>query len=134
MELQVMPDQPQGTCPAKPEGRSGKKRSRKLYVVTAVVTALILTLSLYAGSYVRRSSRGRYEPAAIGLNGVKWYEWAPEGFVTDYRWDASMKRIYWPLWHLDRRIWHTPDMAEGGKYPVNEVDPKDIGKVYKAWK
>jgi len=113
---------------------SSTPRSRRFYWAWGISIALLIVLGFYVGSYVRRSSRGGYEPAVIGLNGVKWYDWAPEGFVTDYRWNASMKRIYWPLWYLDRRIWHTPDMADSGEYPVNEVAPKDIGKVYEAWK
>ena len=40
----MTPDQPQGTCPAKPEGRSGKKRSRGMCVVWASGVALLLAM------------------------------------------------------------------------------------------
>ena len=87
----------------------------------------------YAGSYVSRSMRGRYEPDVIGLGGVKWYAWAPEGFVKEYQWNESLVRFYYPLCWLDHRFWHTPGEAWSGDYPVNEVAPEEIGKVYEAW-
>jgi len=87
---------------------------------------------------VARSSRGRYEPAVIGLGGVKWYDWAPQGFVTDFRWNNDLVRFYYyPLWRLDRRFWHKPIHGPGVNYPinypVNEVAPEDIGQVFQAW-
>ena len=94
---------------------------------------LVLGIGLaYGGSYVSRSVRGRYEPGCIGLGGVKSYEWAPQGFVTDFRWNSDPARFYWPLYYLDRQFWHSPLSAgEKSSYPVNETD--DVAKVYKAW-
>jgi len=94
----------------------------------------VLTIGMaYTGSCVSRSLRGRYEPEVIGLGGVKPYAWAPEGFVNEYQWNMSLARFYYPLWQLDFRFWHTPAEAWNGDYPVNEVAPDEIGKVYKAW-
>ena len=98
-----------------------------------LVTMLLCLLLLYTGSYGLLSLGGRYEPAVIGLNGVKWYDWAPRGFVTDYNWNEGINRFYLPLWALDRRLWHSYEEADSGKYPINEVPPEDIGKVYRAW-
>lgn len=91
-------------------------------------------LLAYGGSYMVRSVRGRYDPGAIGLNGVKVYVWAPEGFVNEFRWNQRLLRIYYPLYTLDSRFWHTSDKARHGVYPINEVAQEDIGKVYRAWK
>jgi hypothetical protein len=94
--------------------------------------ALLGALLAYVGSYVTRSAHGRYEPMVIGLVGVKWYDWAPHGFVTDFQWDKDQIRFYYPLWRLDRRFWHPPHHAsDRARYPINE--PSDIGQVYRAW-
>jgi hypothetical protein len=106
-------------------------RAFKKFVVPAI---LALTLLAYVGSYLWLSSRGRYEPAAIGLNGVKWYHWAPSGFVKDFKWNHTLMRIYYPLFFLDTRCCHTSDDAYRGHYPINKVATEDIGKVYQAWK
>jgi hypothetical protein len=94
--------------------------------------ALLGILLAYVGNYVARSLQGRYEPAVIGLGGVKWYDWAPKGFVTDLQWDADLMRFYYPLWVLDDRLWHRPVSSSGRtSYPINE--PEHIGEVYRAW-
>ncbi len=105
--------------------------SLRLLFVAFILIAIGMA---YLGSYVSRSLQGRYEPAVIGLGGVEWYDWAPRGFVRDYEWDPSLVRIYYPLWQIDRRFWHRPEDAEDGNYPLNEVKPEDIWKVYQAWK
>jgi hypothetical protein len=99
-------------------------------VLLLTVAAL---LALYVGSYISFSLRGRYEPAGIGLAGVKAYAWAPAGFVKDFRWNHRLMRVYCPLYLLDCRLWHTQDKADDGLYPVNEVAPEDVWKVYDAW-
>jgi hypothetical protein len=101
----------------------------KVRTVMIIVALLVL---LYVGSYLAISTRGRFEPSAIRLTGVKGYQWAPQGFVTDLRWNRSLVFFYYPLYALDIHFWHTS--AAGGRYPVNEVPDKDIWKVYKAWK
>src|SRR5262245_22135556 len=98
------------------------------------VSAMALAVFAYVGSYLSRSAQGRYEPECIGLNGVKLYSWAPRGFVTDFRWNHSLMRAYYPLYFLDTRFWHTSDDAYAKKYPINEVAAEDVGKVYNAWK
>jgi hypothetical protein len=66
---------------------------------------------------------GRYEPAAWGLNGVKWYNWAPYGFVGDkYKWKKYMIIVFLPLWTIDRFYIHSIDDAYSGKYPINEIN------------
>jgi hypothetical protein len=87
---------------------------------------------LYLGSYALLSSRGRYEPTATGLNGVKWYAWAPSGFVENFRWSPNLMRVYLPLYVLDCRFWHASDQAEDGGYPINEVADEDVEKIYRA--
>jgi len=107
------------------------RRTLKKHVVVAT---LLSGLFFYVGSYLWRSTHGRYEPAAIGLNGVKWYHWAPSGFVADFRWNRTLMGVYHPLFFLDTRFWHTSDEACRKRYPINEVATEDIGKVYRAWK
>jgi hypothetical protein len=99
----------------------------------AIVLAVLLTL--YVGSYLMRSARGRYEPAAIGLSGIKWYEWAPQGFVrANFQYDFRYHRIYYPLWRLDRRLWHRPiETADETGYPVHEVSDSEVVILYRAW-
>jgi hypothetical protein len=73
--------------------------------------AISILFLAYAGSYLALSLRGRYEPAVIGLNGVKWYHWAPNGFVNEFRWHQGVMLVYYPLYILDIRVWHTSDKA-----------------------
>lgn len=76
-------------------------------------TSAVLTLlvAIYTGIYFVLSANGRYEPAAIGIDHVKWYGWAPLGFVQNGRWNATMMTAFLPLWFLDARLWH-PDVDE----------------------
>lgn len=96
-----------------------------------IAVRIACCMIIYALLYACLSVRGRYEPEAIGLNGVKWYAWAPLGFVKDYRWRTVPCVLFYPLNRLDNRYWHTD--CDMGNYPVNEVSRKDIWKVYKAW-
>jgi hypothetical protein len=67
----------------------------------------------------------------IGLNGVKYYAWAPKGFVSEYHWNSGMVALYYPLYLLDTALWHTSDKSYRSGYPVNT--PEDIMDVYRAW-
>ncbi len=104
-------------------------RHRRIVKLAGII--LLVSLVLYVGSYLHLSAAGRYEPQAIGLNGVKWYAWAPRGFVTNYRWNR-IGIAYLPLYVLDTKMWHPADKAHSGQYPINEVKQEDIWKVYKA--
>jgi hypothetical protein len=100
-------------------------------IVRLLGIVLLTLLPFYVGSYLVLSARGCYEPAGIGLNGVKWYAWAPSGFVVHYNW-RRWPIIYFPLWSLDMHVWHTDAKAKSGRYPVDEVRREDIWKVYEA--
>jgi hypothetical protein len=102
---------------------------------TTALAAIALALAfLYMWTYAVLSINGRYEPAAIGLRGVKWYAWAPCGFYDqDCGWNRSMMTFFVPLMFVDTRLWHTPDDALSGKYPITEVDPEDIWEYYEKW-
>ena len=76
---------------------------------------------------------GRYEPAVIGLNGVKWYAWAPKYFVSDFNWNQTPETIFLPLYYLDIKFWHTEHRSYMDIYPINEVPVEEIWKVYQAW-
>ena len=94
---------------------------------------LVWSLTLvYISTYLLLSANGRFEPGIIGLNGVKAYDWAPKGFVHDFKWNRKFCLFYEPLWVLDINLWHTNPRE--GHYPINEVAAKDIGKVYRAWR
>jgi hypothetical protein len=101
-----------------------------------VAVTLACAVAAYVGSYVARSARGRYEPMVIGLNGVKWYDWAPEGFVGEgWKWNETQIWWYYPLWRLDRRFWHKSldgSLVRKSDFPIDEIPPKEINKVYRA--
>lgn len=101
--------------------------------ITKIGFVLAVLLLCYIGSYVALSLSGRYEPSAIGLNGVKGYGWAPTGFVRNYKWNMWLQLFYLPLWAVDMRVWHSPGKAYTERYPIDYVAQKDIWKVYKAW-
>ena len=73
--------------------------------------ARVITLCfiLYLLSYVALSPFGAYAPAVWGLNGVKWYAWAPPGFYDPAtgEWIHTPLRIFYaPLSIADDRFWH----------------------------
>lgn len=90
-------------------------------------------LFLYIVFYLYLSLNGRYEPETVGLNGVKSYIWAPKYFVTDYKYNNGWFMVYFPLHQIDIRFWHTRDEMYSDKYPINEVETKDVGILYRAW-
>lgn len=112
--------------------RDAESSTPRAQIFKAGGIVLLVLVVLYVGSYLGLSAAGRYEPASIGLNGVKSYGWAPHGFVTNYQWNRTLEIVYLPLFCLDISIWHTAERAQSGRYPINEVDRKDIWKVYKA--
>jgi hypothetical protein len=74
----------------------------------AQVTSLLL--GIYVLSYIALSLFGAYAPAVWGLNGVKWYSWAPPGFYDPAtgNWIHTPLRIFYaPLSIADDRFWHT---------------------------
>jgi hypothetical protein len=110
-----------------------KPRTKKIVRLFGI--AVLMLLLLYVGSYAALSVGGRYEPAGIGLNGVKFYAWAPRGFVKDYVWNHPLQCVYFPLYVLDIDFWHpiVPRYEEEhSKYPINKVKSEDIGKVFRA--
>ncbi len=98
------------------------------------VAGVLYVWGAYTLLYIALSLNGRYEPSIIGLNGVKCYDWAPKGFVRDYKWSSAMMRTF-SLYHmLDNQLWHKyGSLEEIGHRPVNEVKVEDIWKVYHAW-
>ena len=87
---------------------------------------------MYAGSYVGLSAFSRYEPAYIGTNGMKWYEWLPAGFTHQCRPRIGLFYAYLPLYLTDRDLRHRDDYAGTGRYPTHV--PKSLGGVERAWK
>ena len=90
------------------------------------IAVFAILLATYTAVYVALSANGRYEPAAWGLDGVKWYAWAPAGFVRDYAWDVRMMIAFAPLYYLDQEFWHTERESESGRYPINRVPDLDV--------
>jgi hypothetical protein len=91
-----------------------------------------MLLTIYVSAYVVLSVSGRYEPAAIGLNGVKCYSWAPRGFHTNLTWRRKSLIFFAPLYCADRWLWHTDDASESGRYPITYVAREDVWKYYEA--
>ena len=87
------------------------------------IFTVIGAISLYPLSYVALSLNGIYYPAVIGLNGVKWYDWAPLGSYSrsTYEWRMPMLLFYFPLWYADKNYWHKSDLAYSGDYPRSKL-------------
>ena len=101
--------------------------------MTASLVVGLLVIAAYVLSYVRISARGRFEPTFIGLNGVKRYGWAPQGFVSEFKWSRPKLLFYYPLHFIDTRFFHSSDDAYSERFPINEVSKDEIGRVYQAW-
>lgn len=105
------------------EGMSHPKQEKRVlsrgYLYLGMVA---IALSLYVGSYVALSVRGRYEATVLGLGHVKHRRWMPMGFVTDGDFNRSMHIVFFPLYWLDISFWHTSAKAKSGHYPVNSDD------------
>jgi hypothetical protein len=81
---------------------------------------VLLLLLVYIGSYVYLSAYGRYEAAVWGLDRVKSYGWAPQGFVEEREWKAAPMICFRPLHWLDERFWHpTVGPTYTGNLPIN---------------
>lgn len=80
----------------------------------------------YVLTYLALSWRGAYEPAAIGIDAVKWYEWAPAGFIVR-EWPGSIRPrpllfvVFLPLHRLDCAYWHTAAKSHRDLYPVHDL-------------
>lgn len=85
-------------------------------------------LAVYLGTYVGLSLQGRYEAIFWGLGHVKARAWIPRGFETDGEWNVGMVYAFFPVYHLDRKYWHTDGEADSGRYPVNSDDYYMYGK------
>ena len=99
---------------------------------TKFAVVLGLLLAAYIAVYLVLSLGGRYEPGTFGLNGVKVYSWAPCGFYAELTWRHEPEIFFLPLYLIDTHLWHTPDAAYSGRYPITEVAPEDIWKYYEA--
>lgn len=95
--------------------------NRRILKKLLLASPLMLAAFLYVGNYMRLSMQGCYEPGTIGPSGVKWYVWAPKGFMTDFKWNKRLTRAYQPLLLLDSQLWHRSEDAYDGKYPIHEV-------------
>ena len=93
------------------------KKANKLATIVCLLLAFV-----YVGTYLLLSLGGRYEPAAWGVDNVKWYAWAPRGFVQDFRWNRGPMLAFLPLYYLDTHFWHNQEALDSGDYPINEVD------------
>jgi len=87
--------------------------------LSVMAIVLILALASYIGMYVRLSLHGRYEPACIGLGGVKWYDWAPQGFVTGWTWHPAPMLLFAPCYAWDLHCWHTQSQCLSGRFPMH---------------
>ena len=79
---------------------------------SVIISSLMLS---YLISYILLSLNGIYRPAVVGLNGIKWYYWAPYGYY-----DSNIKPrkfiaiFYSPLNYLDNRFVHNDEHALHG--------------------
>jgi hypothetical protein len=101
-------------------------------MTTSLIVSLLL-VTCYVACYVCLSTQGRFEPSLVGLNGVKRYEWAPDGFVNEFKWSRPKLIFYYPLHVIDMRYFHLSEDAYSGRFPINEVSEDEIGTVYQAW-
>jgi len=89
----------------------------------------VASLVAYIVVYIVLTTKGSYQPAVIGLNGIKSYEWAPLGFYTDNHqqnfngpkengnWNGIMLRSFFPLWYIDIHFSHK--VSFDGKSPAS---------------
>jgi heme O synthase-like polyprenyltransferase len=96
---------------------------KQMSATTARRIAIISAIAIYPLSYLALSLNGLFYPAVIGLNGVKWYSWAPRGFAseTEYKWNTGMLVFYLPLWYVDKEFFHTHDLVATGEYPTSKL-------------
>jgi hypothetical protein len=107
------------------------RQKKRPYLLFGCLVSLLLLA--YVGVYIQLSAHGQFEPAAIGIDYVSDYDWAPRGFVRDYKWNSTMLKIFAPCWRVDRRYWHRPQDADPELYPVNEPKDQDLGKIRGPW-
>jgi len=86
----------------------------------------------YIGTYALLSKFGRYEASSLKFDEVDWYQWAPAGFVHNYRRRDGLFYVFLPLYLADRAFWHTDDDAWRGRYARH--DPENIGELERAWR
>jgi len=92
----------------------------KKNIILPSVAALLV---LYMGSYALLSSLGQYVPGCWGLGWVKWYIWAPRGFVsgpmgTEH--NRTLPVMFLPLWWIDMQLVHKSDQLPDERYPINK--------------
>ena len=98
--------------------KAARARARRVSWITAGA------LVLYVTSYVAFSTWGQYvgTRATLPSQGtlLPRYEWAPGEFFdySDSTWRRSHLIVFYPLWWLDNRFWHTAKAAQSGQYPV----------------
>ena len=56
-----------------------------------------------------------------------------DALFTIYKWNRPLLLTYYPLWRLDTWQWHASGLIVDSRYAIDEVAPKDIGKVYAVW-
>ena len=102
--------------------RALTKRAAVLWISVGTVFVSYLLV------YLVLSKLGAYEPAATGIsgNGVKWYAWAPYGFVArerplSFKWRPFPYYVFFPLYWLDCAHWHTEDKSYKNLYPVHDL-------------
>jgi len=103
----------------------------KKRILLTCITAFLL---LYVGSYALLSSQGQYVPGAWGLGWVKWYIWAPHGFVsgpmgTEH--NRTLQGMFLPLWWIDMQCIHTSDQLPDERYPINTKLDDELRKGLK---
>jgi len=83
---------------------------------------VISFLGAYLGIYAFLTVFGRYETVAWSPRGSNLYRWGPLGFVKEvHEWRQPLLCIFLPVWEADRFLWHTPDLAESGRYPISRI-------------
>lgn len=93
---------------------------------------IVVVGSSYVGLYVILSACGRYEASSLKFDQVDWYQWAPAGFVQDYRRRDVLFDVFLPLYLVDRCFWHTDNDAWLSRYPRHV--PENLGDLERAWK
>ena len=96
--------------------------------IAIIVKIVYYTVSIcfvsYFSSYFLMSVFGTYQPGVVDLTGIKSYQWSPWGFYDPNHpsknsiaarrsgttkfggWNATMLRIYYPLYMLDIMYLH----------------------------
>lgn len=92
--------------------------SRKDRLIRWLIATAVLVC--YFGSYIAFTVWGQYVPDVRPDGSIARHTWAPGEFYNyaEREWRPGLVALYFPLWWIDRTLWHTEGKVQSGRYPV----------------